>query len=271
MCLHPLHLWRDYNGVFHIEKPRDTLLDVDRFTVPCGKCIECLERYSNEWSYRCMLEASKYENNIHLTLTYSDSPTTLVRRDLQLFIKRLRKHISPLKIRYFGCGEYGSKNLRPHYHLIVFGYKPDDMYFWKKSKSGIPLYRSPTIEKLWTLGFSTVADVDFDACKYTAKYLQKLQKIPDGCLPAFTCMSTRPAIALDFVKPSDLETGKLYLNGSYISLPRFWLRQLEKQGVDLTEYKERKLATMSLYQRNLIQLAKKKKEIFKKVLTTRND
>lgn len=272
MCLDPQYLWRDTYGKCHFEKPGDVLLQgVEHIVAPCGKCIECLEKYSSEWAFRCMLEASQYENNCHLTLTYSDAPKSVQRRDLQLFIKRLRKAISPLKIRYFGCGEYGSKKLRPHYHLVVFGWYPEDAYFWKKSPSGIDLFRSPFLEKIWTLGFSTVAYVDFNACKYTAKYLQKLQPVSSDMTPPFTCMSTRPGIASNFVSFDDLETGKLYVDGRYISLPRFWLKKLEQQGFDLTEYKERKLAQMSLYQRNLVSEAQKKKKSLQKLFTKFNN
>lgn len=272
MCLQPNYLWRDSNGVCHFEKPGDVLLqDVEHLVVPCGKCIECLEKYSTEWAFRCMLEASKYKNNCQLTLTYSDAPKSVQRRDLQLFIKRLRKALSPLKIRYFGCGEYGSQYRRPHYHLVVFNWYPADAYFWKYSDSHIPLYRSPFLEKIWTSGFSTVAHVDFHSCKYTAKYLQKLQPVPSDMLPPFTCMSTHPGIASDFVSFNDLETGKLYVDGRYISLPRYWLKKLEQQGYDLTEYKERKLQQMSLYQRNLVSEAQKKKKSLQKLLTKRNN
>ncbi|WP_209313267.1 MULTISPECIES: hypothetical protein [Enterobacterales] len=54
-----------------------------------------------------------HETNCWLTLTYADEHLpwteygfpTLDRRDVTLFLKRLRKAIAPLKIRYFGCGE----------------------------------------------------------------------------------------------------------------------------------------------------------------------
>jgi hypothetical protein len=34
-------------------------------------------------------------------------------------MKRLRKKISPLKIRFFHCGEYGDKTRRPHYFPLM--------------------------------------------------------------------------------------------------------------------------------------------------------
>lgn len=47
----------------------------------------------------------------------------LFKKDLQLFIKRLRKNLSKYtheKIRYYACGEYGPKHYRPHFHLLVW-------------------------------------------------------------------------------------------------------------------------------------------------------
>jgi hypothetical protein len=51
-------------------------------------------------------------------------------------MKRLRKKIQPLKIRFFHCGEYGDKTRRPHYHALIFGYGFPDKKIFKKQKSG---------------------------------------------------------------------------------------------------------------------------------------
>ena len=56
-------------------------------------------------------------------------------------MKRLRKKLHPLKIRFFHCGEYGDKTRRPHYHALIFGYSFPDRKLFKKSKSG-DLYTS---------------------------------------------------------------------------------------------------------------------------------
>ena len=46
---------------------------------------------------------------------------TLKRRDVQLFMKRLRdkQPKSCAKIKYYCAGEYGGRTRRPHYHLIL--------------------------------------------------------------------------------------------------------------------------------------------------------
>lgn len=77
-----------------------------------------------------MLESLAHSSSSFLTLTYSDENLprtkgeglpTLSPRDLQLWLKRFRKALSPSKVRYYAVGEYGDETERPHYHLVVFG------------------------------------------------------------------------------------------------------------------------------------------------------
>ena len=74
--------------------------------VPCGKCYNCAVNYSNAWALRIMHEASLHRDNCVVTLTYAETDGHLHYRDVQLFLKRLRKAIQPIRIRFFCCGEY---------------------------------------------------------------------------------------------------------------------------------------------------------------------
>ena len=208
------------------------------FQYPCGKCIECRLKKSIEWSYRICNELSLYDENMMITLTYNDDNLPkdgkIRYRDVQLFIKRLRKFFGSRSLRYFACAEYGKKRLRPHYHIIIFGKMFDDLYFFKKDHKGTFLYRSPRLEKLWIFGFSSViTDITQDVAIYCAKYLQK--DSPNGDKP-FCRMSLKPGIGAGFLKDdkinSILYSDKIYLNGHYIKTPRYYLNYISRLGDD---------------------------------------
>lgn len=204
----------------------------------CRKCVECRIQAAEEWSRRVVLEAKKYKENCFITLTYNEAnlpePASVCKRSAQLFIKRLRKAISPVKVRFFLCGEYGSErfSLRPHYHIILFNYSFPDKYFFKYDKRGNALYRSPLLEKIWTFGFSSIGeDLDQETAKYCAKYLQADHRTFEklGLEPPFTLMSRKPGIALDNIPESVFKYGDIYLDGKRYRAPTAFLRKVKEQ------------------------------------------
>ena len=227
-----------------------------KLLVNCGKCLECMKAYSSQWAYRCVQEAKKYKDNCFVTLTYNEEHLpvggTLRRSDLQKFIKRLRKKIYPQKVRFFYCGEYGKRGKRPHYHIMLFGWKPDDMVFFKYDKRD-PLFRSRILENLWSIyfqsdtgkalynpiGFVSVGDITFDSAMYCAKYLQKLVPTPPGCIPSFVGMSRRPGLGFDALSPQLLLDNGIYYHGKNISVPRYFIDKLSESH-DLDDWKEKR-------------------------------
>lgn len=141
-----------------------------RVVVPCGQCHGCRLDKSVGMAVRCMHEASLYDHNQFVTLTYRENPGTLVPRDLQLYLKRLRR-VQPF--RFYGCGEYGDTTSRPHYHLLLFGFPCMDRYPWRKSATGFQLYRSPGLEAVWSHGSVEVGDISFESAAYCARYAMK--------------------------------------------------------------------------------------------------
>lgn len=95
--------------------------------VPCGKCPNCLKRRVASWSFRLEMESLLWEKQYFVTLTYNTehipiTENTFMSLDpthITKYLKRLRQDVG--KLRYYLCGEYGTKNKRPHYHLILFG------------------------------------------------------------------------------------------------------------------------------------------------------
>lgn len=127
---------------------------------------------------RCVHEASLHEENCFITLTYDAENLPpdggLRKKHVQNFLKRFRKKISPRKIKYYYCGEYGDKNNRPHYHLLIFGYNfPDWVLLPFKTQSGLDCYTSPTLEQLWGNGFVQIGEVNFESAGYVARYIMK--------------------------------------------------------------------------------------------------
>ena len=186
--------------------------------VPCGQCMACRLNYAKFWSLRMMEELKHHDKACFVTLTYAPEfcPDDLLKRDLQLFWKRLRKE---RKVRYFCCGERGDRFNRPHYHAIVYGISPDE---------------KDLLEKHWQQGIVHVGNVTPDSCAYVAKYMtkklrgkalqQKLEEDPDY-QNEFVLMSRRPGIGgepsaamVDFMR----NNGFVYRKGKMSSLPRYW-------------------------------------------------
>ena len=159
------------------------------------------------------------------------------KRDIKLFMKRLRKANVPENpydkdseeedherwhnenaIRYYSCGEYGEKNRRPHYHVLVFNYYPPDAQLWE-IRNGQRYYISESLSRVWPFGFVTIGDLTFESAAYVARYIMKkvngdaaeehynfkyvdeeTGELLDSVQvePEFTTMSTKPGIASDW-------------------------------------------------------------------------
>jgi len=211
--------------------------------VPCGQCIGCRLEYSRQWAVRCMHEASCYDNNCFVTLTYDDDHLpdgrSLDYRHCQLFFKRLRKEYGA-GIRFYMCGEYGEQFGRPHYHYLIFNFDFPDKKLWKRSASGELLYRSASLEKLWKYGFSSIGALTWNSAAYTARYIMKKVNgneakdhyhfVDDNGkrwyrLPEFTEQSRMPGIGKPWLEkfssdvyPSDF----VILNGRKFRPPRYY-------------------------------------------------
>lgn len=172
-CYHPLTGFQKYSGApLSFTVPAGL---AKRLMIPCGQCHGCRLDRSASWAARCMHEASMHKHNQFVTLTYRDNPITLVPRDFQLFLKRLRR-VQPF--RFFGCGEYGDVYGRPHYHVLLFGFDCVDRVRWRISGSGSQSFRSDVIEREWGHGHCEVGDVTFESAAYVARYAMK--KLNDG-------------------------------------------------------------------------------------------
>lgn len=146
--------------------------------VPCGQCIGCRRDRARAWAIRIMAEAHEHERNSFLTLTYAEDPISLRVDDLQRFFKRLRKR--GVSVRHYSCGEYGDQLGRPHFHVCLFGEDfSGDRYQWA-TRNGLPVWRSPLLEEVWTAGLSEIGSLTFDSAAYVARYVTKKVREPSG-------------------------------------------------------------------------------------------
>ena len=182
--------------------------------VRCGKCLTCKIQRTSEWMIRLYMESHYWKHISHLTLTYSDDflpvaytdikslycclneevPSdqngddvcpvpTLYPRDMQLFLKRLRKsglgeyHFFRKSyrsgnsldciegewrtgLRFYGCGEYGNLRGRSHLHIILFGVQAT-------------VQNQELIRKIWGKGRVCLKPCFPETFGYVAGYVQK--------------------------------------------------------------------------------------------------
>ena len=250
-CFHPLQAWQCTDGSIVFQ---DNLRKNDvshRLQLPCGQCTGCRIDRSKAWALRCMQELRAHDKSCFLTLTYDQDHLpdngSLDHSHFQKFFKRLRQHVSPLKPRYFMCGEYGSLRGRPHFHAIVFGIDFDDKTVWRKSGSGLVLYRSPSLEQLWPFGHSSIGDVTWESAAYVARYCMKKttgamasfvytdSETGEIFKPEYARMSLKPGIGASFYEnyTSDIYPhDRIIYKGAKHPVPRYYDKMHEKRSPD---------------------------------------
>lgn len=159
----------------------------------CGQCMMCRIDRRRVWVHRMALEALTHPESAFVTLTYDKEHLphggSLVPRDLQLWLKRLRKKAGA--VRFFGVGEYGDQTWRPHYHVALFGCGRG---------------HSDLIREAWEpRGFIHVGDLTVHSASYVAGYVTKKMTGKDderlcGRFPEFARMSLRPGIGAPAVQ-----------------------------------------------------------------------
>ncbi len=145
-----------------------------KISVPCGTCFACQINRRSSWMFRNSVELQYSKSAYFVTLTYDESSLKLlphhgstnlcmpIKRHYQLFLKRLRSFISPAKVRYFLCHEYGENTFRPHYHALL--YFDVDL--------SLDSVRS-LVSSCWRYGNITCDYVTPARCHYLTKYVCK--------------------------------------------------------------------------------------------------
>lgn len=138
---------------------------------PCGKCYHCRLNRARDWTIRTIHEYSRpeFKNTLmyFITFTYDNNhigDNSLDYRDVQLFMKKLRKIHKDDILKFLCVGEYGFKSGRKHFHMLIFGFK-------NKIKYG-------AVQKLWQYGNLDIDIVhSYSAISYLLKYAFKDYKV----------------------------------------------------------------------------------------------
>lgn len=239
--------------------------------VPCGKCIECRIANARAKAVRGEHELrmwSRTHDSSFVTLTYNDKslptcdgqfPTgNLVKRDLQLFMKRLRKRKGN-GIRFIASGEYGTDKFRPHYHIIFFNVGFADKRKCGVGKHGDPIFQSNELDDLWSvdnnsLGRAVIGNVTFDSIMYVCQYVTK-KLYGDyaydyaGRLPEFGCSSQ--GIGKSFFEKYSTQLYRddnCVVKGQEVSLPRYYdtkYELLDSGRLKVLKRRRRRLALLN--------------------------
>lgn len=250
-CFSPLKALRTSGGV-QILRSDAKLFNLQ---IPCGQCVGCRLERSRQWAMRCVHEASLYEHNCFLTLTYDDEHVPhdggLHYSHFQKFLKRLRRSNPDVNIRFYMCGEYGGKFGRPHFHACIFNFTFSDLELWRKSNSGFHLYRSAKLEQLWPFGFSSVGALTFESAAYCARYIMKkvtgdlatrnyesvstvTGEIYERC-PEFNKMSLKPGIGAGWYEKFNKDVfphDRVVINGTPSKPPRYYDKLYSRDDID---------------------------------------
>lgn len=274
--------------------------------IPCRSCVGCGMATAREWSVRCFHEAQLHTmkwrdedtritttipNSCVITLTYDRDHVpldgALNPKHFQDFMKRLRqrrvdRHQAqnlkgrPDPIRYFMCGEYGSRG-RPHFHAIIFGESFNDRRRVLLA-DGQEVQMSDELDDLWKLrnhqdpelidraGNATVDDFTFAGAGYVAGYVAK-KAHAEGQFDGPTVTTEHPETGATITKPIQPE----YRHMSK-GLGRGWITRWENMqrvySEDLVRIGEWKFHPPSFYDRLL---QERRPDLWADILVNRQD
>lgn len=180
------------------------------YVVPCGKCEICRSDRRNEWSIRVQLQC-KYEEHMPLMIGLDYAPEwlpvdgnnnpKLLREDVSSFIKAYKRkyHLTNDKFVYYGCGEYGGKRGRPHYHIIFFG--DQELYQLYFADEHLAHER---LKPFWKYGRVWIGLAEWSGMHYVTKYVLKdLDSNFNSSVPSFTISSK--GLGMNYLKSSDAD------------------------------------------------------------------
>ncbi len=235
----------------YILKNSDNLADkYVGMEVPCRHCLQCRMQRSSQWQLRLDNELTAWDSAIFVTLTYdNDTISTkhkgmsLEKKDLVNFTKRLKYFLNKKnrKIKYYGCGEYGERNKRPHYHIIIFGMSLSELQLERHPRSGY-WCRGGILNDSWDKGLIHVGTCTQDSISYVASYTtkktthtmqQKYELEQKGFEPEFQITSQGMGLSYALKNVQQIEKFKYLLtrHGKKVPIPKYYWKKLDEMQV----------------------------------------
>lgn len=253
-CKKPFRVFPTING-----KKTKSIIESPKgdFLVGCGVCPQCKKQYVNNWLMRILHEKKYKKKGMFITLTYDDDSLVnekrklngkefyrrrvnkygqaiLEKKDLQDFIKKVRKKVEEVKnklrinygkISYLGCGEYGDKTGRPHYHMIILG-----LDYVNEMDVDI-------IKESWKHGMVDIGTAQEESIRYTLKYIDKKfngemlfsEYVSLDMTPVFKVSSKN--IGLEWLVDNYeriIIDGGIYSKGKVLPVPRYYRKKLKE-------------------------------------------
>lgn len=215
---------------------------ITRAVCRCGHCAGCYNTRGQDWIFRVTQELKSHENSVFVTLTYNDDNLPdngeLVQIHVSNFLKRLRDRLGYNSgFCYFGCGEYGDRYGRPHYHIILYS---------------VDISKEDIISECWRKGFVSVKSACAAHGGYICSYLLKcavdtvrvpvvtsagrnsvryVKRMLDGRIAPFLFYSK--GIGKNWLKTKDAETaereGYVVMNGYKQPIPVYYQRKMDEK------------------------------------------
>lgn len=177
----------------------------------------------------------EHGDNSFITLTYDEEHLPedgkVDKREIQLWMKRLRKKIDPIKVRYYAVGEYGEKKDRPHYHVMLFGFR----YSLLCSDYSLKFdhYES---DEVWQKGNVKVGEVEQGSARYVTNYIIKNLEDENEEKMEFMTSSRKPGIGATAIdKMSGIAKESKYFDRRAISTLNYGKKKSMPLGKYLTD------------------------------------
>ena len=172
-CIRPVHLTS-------LPKKKNSLMVCLLHVV----LVLFVKQRAREWALRMEHEILYAKHCVFTTLTYDNEHCpkcySLIQKDVQKFIKRLRKNTKS-ELRYYAVGEYGGQFHRPHYHLLLFIYNDNRSFEdWAGIYINGIVRKEGLIRESWNKGFVFNGNVTEGSINYVVEYQDKQIMKHDG-------------------------------------------------------------------------------------------